>query len=170
MPKNSAPKKPVSRTRNDLPAEVRAKMIELCNQRLADCIDLQTQTKQAHWNVRGPSFWSLHKLFDEINEAVETYVDLIAERAAQLGGTVEGTARQVAARSTLPDYPLHIAGGIDHVKALSTVLAKFGEVVREAIETADDAEDADSADIFTEISRGLDQWLWFVEAHLQAEN
>lgn len=164
------PSRPVEPTRNDLPADTRGKMIQLCNQRLADCIDLQTQTKQAHWNVRGPHFWGLHKLFDKINEAVEEYVDLIAERAAQLGGEVEGTARMVASRSTLPEFPKGIHGGIDSVKALSTALSSFGKGAREAIDTADEAEDADTSDMFTEISRGIDQWLWFVEAHLQADN
>ena len=159
--------RPVSRTRNSLPEDTRAKMIKLCNERLADCIDLQTQTKQAHWNVRGPHFWGLHKLFDEINEAVEEYVDLIAERAAQLGGAVEGTARVVAQRSTLPEYPHGIKDGLEHVKALSDALAAFGRVAREAIDEADDSEDPGTADMFTEIDRGIDQWLWFVEAHLQ---
>ena len=159
----------VSRTRNDLPADTRREMIELLNQALADCVDLETQTKQAHWNVRGPSFWGLHKLFDEINEAVEEYVDLIAERAAQLGGTVSGTARDAAARSRLPEYPHDIKDGMAHVNALSEALSTFGRAAREAIDTADEAEDKDTADVFTEISRGIDQWLWFVEAHVQAD-
>ena len=167
---SAVPSRPVSRTRNDLPEETRSKMIELLNVRLADCIDLQTQTKQAHWNVRGPSFWGLHQLFDKVNEAVEEYVDSLAERAAQLGGEVQGTARQVAGRSTLPEYPLGVKGGREHVKALSTALSAFGRSAREAIETAEDAEDKDTADVFTEISRGIDQWLWFVEAHNQADN
>lgn len=170
MATSSAPSRPVSRTRNDLPADTRAQMIELLNLRLADCIDLQTQTKQAHWNVRGPHFWGLHKLFDKVNEAVEEYVDLIAERAAQLGGEVEGTARMVAARSTLPEFPKGIKSGMESVKALSNVLSKFGKLAREAIDTADEAEDADTADLFTEVSRGIDQWLWFVEAHSQAND
>ena len=90
-------------TKNDLPEATRRQMIELCNARLADAIDLQTQTKQAHWNVKGPHFIALHELFDKVNEDVEDYVDLIAERAVQLGGTVEGTARSVAKRSTLAE-------------------------------------------------------------------
>jgi starvation-inducible DNA-binding protein len=167
---SAVPSRPVSRTRNDIPAETRGKMIELLNLRLADCIDLQTQTKQAHWNVRGPHFWALHKLFDEVNEAVEEYVDSIAERAAQLGGEVEGTARMVAQRSCLPEFPKGIKSGVESAKALSVALAAFGKSVREAIDTADDAEDKDTADVFTEVSRGIDQWLWFVEAHLQADN
>ena len=173
-PKNGAagraPSRPVSRTCNDLPEQTRAQMIQLLNERLADCIDLQTQTKQAHWNVRGPNFWALHKLFDEVNEAVEGYVDSIAERAAQLGGEVEGTARMVAQRSTLPEYPKGIKGGMESVKALRNSLSAFGTSARAAIDTADDAEDKDTADVFTEVSRGIDEWLWFVEAHLQADN
>jgi starvation-inducible DNA-binding protein len=163
----SAPTRTVSRTRNDLPEETRGKMIELLNQRLADCIDLQTQSKQAHWNVKGPSFYGLHTLFDQINDAVEGYVDEIAERAAQLGGQVEGTAKLVAERSVLPEYPHEIKDGMDHVRAMSVALSTFGRCAREAIDQADEAEDKDTADLFTEISRGIDKWLWFVEAHAQ---
>lgn len=154
-------------TKNDLPAETRAQLVDLLNRRLADCIDLQTQCKQAHWNVKGPSFIGLHKLFDDINSDVEEYVDLLAERAVQLGGVAEGTARCAAERSTLGEYPIHISEGPEHVDALSTALAAFGRVCREGIEQADEAGDADSADILTEISRGVDKWLWFVEAHQQ---
>lgn len=156
-------------TKNDLPETVRSKMIDLLGARLADAIDLQTQCKQAHWNVKGPKFFSLHQLFDQINEDAEEYVDLIAERAIQLGGQVEGTARVVARRSTLPEYPERITSGTDHVRALSTVLGTFGRSARAAIQTADQGGDANTADIFTEISRGVDKWLWMVEAHLQAE-
>ena len=154
-------------TKNNLPAETRAELVDLLNRRLADCIDLQTQCKQAHWNVKGPSFIGLHKLFDDINSDVEEYVDLLAERVVQLGGVAEGTARCAAERSTLDEYPIHISEGPEHVDALSTALAAFGRVCREGIEQADEAGDADSADILTEISRGIDKWLWFVEAHQQ---
>src|SRR5438067_10039605 len=123
-------------TKNDLPETVRRQMIELCNARLADAIDLQTQTKQAHWNVKGPTFIALHELFDKVNEDVEEYVDLIAERAVQLGGVTHGTARAVARRSTLPDYP-DVTSGRDHVEAVSTALAHFGKTARAAIATAD---------------------------------
>ena len=106
-------------TKNDLAETVRSQAIELLNSRLADCIDLQTQTKQAHWNARGANFIALHKLFDEINESVEGFSDTIAERAVQLGGTARGTARQVAVKSSLAEYPLKISSGRDHVIALS---------------------------------------------------
>jgi starvation-inducible DNA-binding protein len=156
-------------TKNDLPEGTRSKIVDLCNARLADAIDLQTQCKQAHWNVKGPSFIALHELFDKVNEDAEEYVDLIAERLVQLGGVAEGTARSVAKRSSLAEYGAKGAGGRDHVEALSSALAAFGKGARAAINQANDAGDADTADIFTEISRGTDKWLWFVEAHLQAE-
>jgi len=156
-------------TKNDLPEATRVEVIALLNQRLADCIDLQTQCKQAHWNVKGPTFIALHKLFDEINESVEQYVDLIAERIAQLGGIAEGTIGAVEGRSTLVDYPLALSSGAEHVAALSDALAAFGRTARVGIEEMNELEDAGSADILTEISRGVDQWLWFVEAHQQEE-
>jgi starvation-inducible DNA-binding protein len=141
----------------------------LLNQRLADCIDLQTQCKQAHWNVKGPSFIALHKLFDDINEDVEEYVDLLAERVVQLGGIAEGTARMVAERTSLEEYPFHQTAGQAHVDALSSALAAFGSGARKAIEQVEELDDPDTVDILTEISRGIDKWLWFVEAHLQEE-
>lgn len=156
-------------TKNDLPEARRQQMIELCNARLAEAIDLQTQTKQAHWNVKGPHFIALHELFDKVNQDVEDYVDLIAERAVQLGGVVEGTARSVARRSALPEYPLKGGTGRQHVDALSSALAAFGKLVRGAIEQSDRAGDNDTNDIFIEISRGVDKWLWMVEAHLVPE-
>jgi len=155
-------------TKNDLPESTRVEAIGLLNQRLAESIDLQTQCKQAHWNVKGASFIALHKLFDEINEDVEEYVDLLAERVVQLGGVAEGTVSVVAERSTLAGYPLGLSTGSEHVGALSDALAAFGRSVRLGIEEMDEADDADSADILTEISRGIDKWLWFVEAHQQA--
>ena len=157
------------KTKNDLSEATRVKAIELLNARLADCIDLQTQTKQAHWNVKGPNFIALHELFDKINEEVEEYVDDIAERAVQLGGVAQGTARMVAKRSSLAEYPANALDGRSHVEALSSALAAFGKSARKAIEEANDLADLDTADLFTEISRGIDKWLWFVEAHLQAE-
>ena len=157
------------KTKNDLSETIRGKAIELLNARLADAIDLQTQTKQAHWNVKGPNFIALHELFDKVQADVEEYVDEIAERAVQLGGVAEGTARMAAKRSTLDEYPTGAVDGCSHVEALSTVLAAFGKSARKAIDQADELGDKDTADLFTEVSRGIDKWLWFVEAHLQAE-
>jgi starvation-inducible DNA-binding protein len=156
-------------TKNDLPETTRSRVADLLNQRLADCIDLQTQCKQAHWNVKGQSFIGLHKLFDDVNEDVESYVDLLAERVVQLGGTAQGTARSVAARSTLSEYPSSATSGKEHVDALSSALATFGAGTRRAIQQVDELRDDDTADILTEISRAIDKWLWFAEAHMQGD-
>lgn len=155
-------------TENDLSLQRRTELNTLMNQRLADAVDLQMQMKQAHWNVKGPSFIGLHELFDKVDAAVESYVDMIAERIVQLGGVAEGTVRVSAARSRLAEYPLAIAEGMAHVEAVARALSTFGQAARSTINEADELDDADTADLFTEISRGIDKWLWFVEAHSQA--
>ncbi len=156
------------RTKNDLAKGKREKVIEHLNARLADAIDLKTQAKQAHWNVKGPHFIGLHELFDQVAVAVEAHVDLIAERVTALGGTAMGTARVVAQKSTLSEYPLEIVDGTAHVDALSTAMADFGKKIRKGIDDTDKLDDADTADLFTEVSREIDKLLWFVEAHIQA--
>jgi starvation-inducible DNA-binding protein len=155
-------------TENDISAKRRSEVNALMNQRLASAVDLQTQMKQAHWNVKGPSFIGLHELFDHVDEAVESYVDMIAERIVQLGGIAEGTARVAATRSQLEEYPLTIGDGVAHVEAVARALSTFGQEARNTINEADQLDDAGTADLFTEISRGMDKWLWFVEAHSQA--
>ena len=160
----------IYQTGNDLPLVERTEVITLINLRLASAIDLQLQMKQAHWNVKGPSFIGLHELFDNIAEAVDSYVDMIAERIVQLGGIAEGTVRVAAARSRLDEYPLTLAEGMAHVNAVATALSTFGQQARTTIGEADELNDAGTADLFTEISRGIDKWLWFVEAHSQVAN
>jgi starvation-inducible DNA-binding protein len=155
-------------TQNDLPLDQRTELNALMNLRLASAIDLQLQMKQAHWNVKGPSFIGLHKLFDEIDESIEEYVDMIAERIVQLGGIAEGTIRIAASRSRLDEYPPELSEGMAHVSAVASALAAFGKEARATIEEANAFDDADTADLFTEVSRGIDKWLWFVEAHSHA--
>jgi starvation-inducible DNA-binding protein len=156
------------KTGNDISPSQRLEINAILNQRLASAVDLQMQMKQAHWNVKGPNFIGLHELFDKIAEAAEDYVDLIAERIVQLGGIAEGTVRVSAARSQLDEYPLAAAEGTSHISAVVTALSTFGHEARGTITEADDLDDADTADLFTEVSRGIDKWLWFVEAHTQA--
>lgn len=156
-------------TKNDMPRENREQLVELINARLADLLDLATQMKQAHWNVKGPSFQGLHELFDQVTHDVRDAVDLVAERGVQLGGIVRGTARDAAQHSRLPEYPHDIVTGQAHADAASTALATAGRLVREAIHQSEDLGDADTADIFTEVSRTLDKHTWFVEAHTQAD-
>jgi len=155
-------------TENDISQQCRTELCALLNRRLADAIDLQLQLKQAHWNVKGPHFIGLHELFDKIAEDVETYVDEIAERVVQLGGIAQGTVRAAASRSRLEEYPPAIADGLAHVEAVAKALSAFGREARVSIEEANTLDDADTADLFTEVSRGIDKWLWFVEAHSQA--
>jgi starvation-inducible DNA-binding protein len=156
------------KTRIDLPADKREKLIALLNQHLADTFDLFSQAKQAHWNVKGAQFYQLHELFDELAEQLEDYVDLIAERATALGGTALGTVHMAAADSRLAEYPVDAGGSMQHVEALAVRFAALAATTRSAIDVAAGLSDADTADLFTEVSRGLDKSLWFLEAHLQA--
>jgi len=156
-------------TRNDLPPNTRAKVVELLNARLADAIDLGAQAKHAHWNVKGPNFIALHELFDKVAETVEDQIDTLAERVTALGGRAHGTIASVARATSLKPYPEDISEGMAHVEALSAAVAHFGARVRAGIEAADKLGDADTADLFTGISRETDKNLWFLEAHLHAK-
>jgi len=155
-------------TKIDIAKGKREKLIAILNQRLADASDLKSQAKQAHWNVKGMNFIALHELFDQVATEVDTFVDDIAERVTTLGGTAMGTVRLAAGNSSLEEYPHEITDGSAHVDALSSVLADFGKKVRKNIDEAEELGDADTADIFTGISRSIDKLLWFVEAHIQA--
>jgi starvation-inducible DNA-binding protein len=157
------------KTRNDLSLDVRTRVSQLLNSRLASAIDLYLQTKHAHWNVKGPGFIALHELFDELGEQLEEHIDDIAERAVALGAIAEETTHVVAERTQLAKYPAQISEGLAHVDALANAYAAFGKSVRAAIDEADKAGDADTSDLFTGISRGIDKSLWLLEAHRQAE-
>ena len=154
-------------TKNDMSRDLRGKMVKLLNDRLIDTIDLFNQAKQAHWNVKGPSFIAIHELFDQVAEHAEEWSDEIAERAVQMGGLVDGTAQAVAQRTTLAPYDATITDGLAHVDAIAGALARYGQQIRKAIDAADKAGDAGTADLFTQVSRAVDKDLWFVEAHLQ---
>lgn len=156
-------------TKNDLSKGTREKIVELLNANLANGIHLALQAKQAHWNVKGPSFIALHELFDKVRDEADEWVDLLAERAVMLGGIADGTLETVSKKTGLPGYNTKLAEGRAHVEALSDSLSAFGKTIREAIDTSAQAGDADTADLFTEISRGTDKMLWFIEAHLHAE-
>jgi len=155
-------------TKIDIAKGKREKLVEILNQSLADAMDLKSQAKQAHWNVKGGNFIALHELFDQVATAVETHADDLAERVTTLGGTAMGTVRIAAERSSLSQFPLEITDGTAHVDALSTALADFGKKVRKNIDATDELGDADTADLYTGISRSIDKLLWFVEAHNQA--
>jgi starvation-inducible DNA-binding protein len=150
-----------------IPADSRTKINRVLNQHLADSFDLMSQVKQAHWNVKGSDFWQLHKLFDEVAERAAEWVDEFAERVTALGGYATGTVRMAAASSTLPEFPTEITDSMDYVRAVAERLAAFTNSAREAIDQTDELGDADTADLFTEVSRCADKYLYFLEAHLQ---
>ena len=153
-------------TRIDLAANIRTTVVNILSQTLASSLDLKTQTKQAHWNVKGLDFLQLHELFDEMAGELEEFIDMVAERITALGAVAKGTARIAAEASILPEYPLDAVGGKEHLIALADRYATYGKHLREAIEQTDAAGDADTADLYTEISRAIDKRLWFLEAHL----
>jgi starvation-inducible DNA-binding protein len=155
-------------TRINLPQENREQLTELLNARLADSLDLYTQTKFAHWNVKGKDFYQVHLLFDAIAEHVEDGVDLIAERITALGGIAQGTLRQAAGMSSLPEFDVQGNDSMDYVRALADRVGAVANSVREAIDQSDELEDTGTADLFTEIVRTLDKDLYFLEAHLRA--
>lgn len=157
------------KTSIELSKKTRVKVIALLNSRLAGVLDLGLQAKQAHWNVKGPNFIALHELFDKVAGEVGGFSDDIAERAVALWGTALGTLEVIAKQSTLGADPLEAGSGPEHVLALAAPLARFAAAARAAIDAADDFGDADTADLFTGISRSVDKLLWFVKAHTQSK-
>jgi len=156
---------------NDLPAKTRAVSVDALNQALADLSDLYSQAKQAHWNVRGPSFFTLHKLFDDVAESAEEPIDDIAERIVQLGGVAQGTVRMAAKNTALSEFEVSdkaaAADPLAYAKALAAQFAVCAKSIRAATDATAAAGDADTADLFTGVSRALDKSLWFIEAHMR---
>jgi starvation-inducible DNA-binding protein len=156
------------KTNHDLPAKTREEMVALLNEELAGVFDLYSQTKQAHWNVKGMEFFQLHQLFDILADSILGFVDVLAERATALGGVACGTVRMAAAGSPVAEMPQNIRDGRAFVVALAERYGSLAKYTREAIEKADDADDEETVDIFVEIGRTLDKDLYFLEAHLQS--
>lgn len=148
--------------------DIRMQVIQILNDRLADAIDMKTQAKQAHWNVKGMAFYELHLLFDTIAGHLDNAADLLAERITTLGGVAEGTVRQSASRSSIPEYPMEAVRGSDHILALSTRLALVANAMRNNINDCINLEDQATGDIFIELVREADKDLWFLQSHLQA--
>lgn len=156
-------------TRNDVPGNAKQVSIGVLQGCLVDSIDLYNATRQAHWNVKGPHFGELHKLFEEFYNALHLSSDDLAERIVQLGGTANGTTQTLASGTRLPPYPTDLYAGMDHVTALADRYAQVAKTLRAGIDQTDEAGDADTADLLTEQSRATDKMLWMLEAHLPAD-
>jgi starvation-inducible DNA-binding protein len=141
--------------------------IALLNARLADSVDLRSQVKWAHWNVKGMHFMQLHLLFDSVAGHLEEHTDTIAERIVALGGVANGTARESAAKSGLKEADLSASDGASQLKWLVHNVAHHANALRQAVNESDDLGDKITSDLFTSITRELDKDLWFLEAHLQ---
>lgn len=164
---DSRTKSRMVRTSHDLPTESRVQLIEVLNQQLADTFDLYSQAKQAHWNVKGPDFFQLHELYDELAEMLLTHLDAIAERVTALGGTALGTVRMAANASRLDEFSDEPIGSMESVRMLAAHYADLAESTRKAIDKAEELKDMDTNDLFIDVSRDLDKSLWFLEAHFQ---
>lgn len=151
-----------------VPEENRQAIIALLNARLADSIDLRSQIKWAHWNLKGMHFIQLHELFDSVSSHVDDQSDTIAERIATIGGVANGTAREVASKSGLKEADLSAADGPSMLKFLVHNVAHHTNALRTAVQESTDLGDPITADLFTTVTRELDKDLWFLEAHLQA--
>jgi starvation-inducible DNA-binding protein len=152
--------------RSGIPSEIRLYVIQLLNQTLACTVDLRSHVKQACWNVKGHNFVPLHALFATMATDLDGYADLVAERLVVLGGVARGTARTAAAQSTLPEYPSALLDGDAHVRALAERFAPYATALRDDITRAADVEDAGSAALYTDISRGVDTRLGCLAAYL----
>lgn len=151
----------------DVPEKARKEIIKLLNEDIAGTSDLYSQTKQAHWNVKGENFYQLHELFDDLAEGIEKAIDDLAERATALGGYAMGTVRMAAQSSYLPEYQCHSSNGIEHVRELAARYSIYANRIRGMIDRTAELGDMATSDLYTEISRKADKYLWFLEAHSQ---
>ena len=150
-----------------LSEDARLKIVDLLNARLADGLDLHSQIKVAHWNVKGPQFAALHPLFESFAVALAAFNDEVAERAVTLGGRAYGTARLVAKSSRLPEYPQETTRDLEHVRLLAERFDRYLEGVRETRGVAEKLGDPDGVDLFTRIVTVFEKNAWFLRASLE---
>lgn len=155
------------KSRNGLPEKTRIELVNALNKTLATTTDLMIQLKHAHWNVKGPEFIALHKMFDEIAEEVENHVDVVAERITALGGTAFGTLQSAAQNTELKPYPTDVFQAKKHLELLAHNFAITSELCRKNIDFSEELDDMATNDLYIDLVRMLDKNLWFIEAHLQ---
>ena len=151
-----------------LSSEVKMKVVGVMQERLAEASDMYSQAKFAHWNVKGDNFYQLHLVFDSVAETIFKHIDPIAERITQLGGVANGTVRQAACVSKLPEYPVETVVGLEHVNALADALGHYCEELREASDKIDDLGDEPTSDFFKQLVIEAEEQLYFLESHLEA--
>jgi starvation-inducible DNA-binding protein len=154
------------KTPSHLSETARTAIARTLNDRLVDGLDLHSQIKVAHWNVRGPQFPALHPLFEQFATQLALHNDAIAERAVTLGSLARGTARQVAQASRLPDYPAELTRDLDHVKALAERFEAFLVGVRESRKLAVEQSDDETVDLLTGVVTEFEKNAWFLRATL----
>src|SRR4030095_12089726 len=159
----------LSRVRIDIPPEIRQYVIQLLQQTLACTVDLRSQVKQACWNVKGHDLVLLHALFATMATELDAHIDLVAERLVVLGGVARGTVRTAATPSRRPGDHAATCGGDAHVGARTECSASYATALRADIAHATEVEDAGSAALYTDISRGVDKRLGFLEAYLHRD-
>jgi starvation-inducible DNA-binding protein len=156
------------KTRIALPDEAKAKVVEVMQERLAEALDMYSQAKFAHWNVKGDNFYQLHLVFDSVAESIFPQIDEIAERLTQLGGVANGTVRQAAMVSKIPEYNVELIAGMEHVCALADALGHYCKELREASDKIDDIGDEPTSDFFKQLVVEAEEQLYFLESHLEA--
>lgn len=153
---------------NPLPEDARVKLADSLNARLADGLDLHSQIKVAHWNIKGPQFAALHPLFETFAVSLAAHNDSIAERAVTLGAKAYGTVRHVAKISKLPEYPQETARDMDHVRLLSERIEKYLDGIRQSRGLGEELGDTDSVDLLTGIVTEFEKHAWFLRASLES--
>ena len=149
-----------------LPEKARKQIAASLNQRLADGLDLHSQIKVAHWNIKGPQFAGLHPLFETFAVSLANHNDAIAERAVTLGAQAYGTARHAAKHSALPEYPQDTTRDMEHVKLLVERIETYLVGLRQGRGVAEKNGDTDTVDLFTQIVTEFEKHAWFLRASL----
>jgi starvation-inducible DNA-binding protein len=155
------------RSPSHLPEDARAKVADALNARLADGLDLHSQIKVAHWNIKGPQFAALHPLFETFATSLANFNDAVAERAVTLGGLAQGTARHAAKTSRLPEYPQDTTRDLEHVRLLGERFEAYVAGLRESRALSEKEADTDTVDLLTQIVSEFEKNAWFLRASLE---
>ncbi len=138
------------------------------NELLANGLDLHSQIKVAHWNIKGPGFAALHPLFETFALGLAAHNDSVAERAVTLGAKAYGTARHVAANSKITEYPQETTRDLEHVKLLAERIEQYLVQSRSTRAVAEQNADTDTVDLTTAVISEFEKHAWFLRASLES--